>query len=236
MAEMLKTRAGLEPSAEELPYKVTTQQIEKYFQNKFDVVNRKMNERLKAEGKEPLSPITIRILAIKISDRYCPLFAIMSENVIAKQEKAKNVNPIFVGDEGDHKELLLRPDAWNILKTFVENKRHFEDPNWTGRMDIKRRNALRLRKLCHPSITRSNGNRNKCVVLLLDPISVIYDMLKLVNDNTDNFHVDIEKFKKMRDDQYTYFVYRVRTPGHNNVNVDKEIVSILNKELNGSFG
>ena len=223
----IKTRAGLQPSNEnELPYSVSTSDVQKYLQEKFDVVMTGLGE----------DTVQIRVYTTEAGREFFPFVIVMPMEVCAKKSKSdERFTGVFDNLEDSGTTKLLQP-VYNLVKSLGYTKDDaaaFFSDDWRRKGGVSRQTSAVLKSLRTPKATNLGGNRVKVIPVLLDPIKVFYDMLKSEDDKRD-YHIDINKCIKVRDGEYVYKITRVLNgKGRKGKNRDDVIVE-LNRYLRGN--
>lgn len=229
--ESLETRAGLYPSKKQLPYAITTSIAEKYLQDKVDVIC--------AKAKELPNSVDVKLYTTEPGRNFAPFVIVLPTSVLVEKGKKnrenKNVDAFFDNKTYSDEENLLEPFK-KLFGAYTFNKhdvKAFMSNDWRRARGVDRRTSDTLRSMALPR-TNSYGSGDKrvtVVTFLIDPLRLFYDMLKMKDDNRD-YHVEIERWEKVKDGEFRYYVKRMINRGKKNKYGDT-IARELNRRMRG---
>ena len=208
------TRSGITPNEKELPYSITTSQVEKYLQDKIDVV---LNRVAKQNGTEKEN-IEVRVYTTEAGKSFLPFVVILPMEVLENkhQKRKKNVPSIFNTTESDGS-ANMRPELYKLFSSFTYNKddeQAFFSDDWRRARHVNRETSPVLKGLRTPKVTSMDNRRLQVVSFMIDPLRVFHNMLEIEGD-TRTFKVDVEGWQKIQTGEYRYDVSRVINKGKN---------------------
>ena len=226
MASQLNARSGLTPNENRLPYTITTTDVESYLQKKIDVV---MN-RAALDKKEEAEKISVRVYTTEAGKEFLPFVVILPlEALDGKENKKKNNMPsIFNTKEVDGTANLKRP-IYEVLSAYVFNKQDgeaFKSDSWRRDHHVNREATNVLLSMRTPKVVSMENGKLKVVEILIDPMRIFHDMLRIDGDNR-QYRIQIESWQKVQTGEYRYEVKRVINKGKG-----KKYKSTLADELN----
>lgn len=213
---VMKTRAGLLPDDDKVPYSIKTAQIIKYLQNKVDIMIADINNHL-PENTPPLGDIPLKGYTIKYTSTHYPIILIMPNNVEYnpnRKAKKKNNGPrtadvdisqdVSDEDNGSDKLTLLRP-MYEILQPYMYPKGFFRDHNRCQQMHLSNQQREQCNRFATPKRAKQKGGGS--IMLMLDPFAIIHEMLEVEGDLR-AFYVMMSDPQKLQDGEYKYNVKR----------------------------
>ena len=206
------TRAGLVPSNDELPYSITTTQVAEHLQRKLDAVVTGMRDKGVYRGND----IKLNVVTIEISKSFVPFMVVLPMSVLKdKQDNRRNDEPeIFRPKEADGTLPIYDP-IMKMLSSYIYNKddeKAFYSADWKRMRNVTNNDANTLKFIRVPRVQKF-GKDVATVTLMIDPIRVFYDMLKIDGFNAD-FEVQIKRWKKYRDGEFRYDTLRCLKKNH----------------------
>ena len=229
----LETRAGLTPVEKELPFSITTTDVENYLQTKFDVVS----------AREGDSGINVRVYTTEPSKKFLPFVVLLPLDVLKSsnddKKKKKNdddVPSVFTRDkEESNRSCSMKDSYYNIVGAYTYNKNDesaFFSKDWRERLEIRREVSPILKSLREPKVTSMNNGEVKLVTLMIDPIRVFHDMLNIDGDNR-TFRVCVNNTQKMQSGEYRYNVSRVINKGKGGKKYRDAFAEEINRKVKG---
>lgn len=224
----LSTRAGLLPNERELPFSITTSDVESYLQSKIDVVNAK-------EG----SNTVVRVYTTEVSRSFLPFVVVLPLDVIADGEDKKNdnnVSSLFVNNDDDSKRVNLKEPYFKIFEPFIYNKNDenmFFADSWRREHDISRDKSPVLKSQRTAKINSLENGRLKVVTFMIDPLRVFHDMLIIPTDNR-QFAVQIDDWQKIQTGEFRFELVRNIRKGKNGKKYKNTVAEELNRVMRGN--
>lgn len=210
--EIFKTRAGLLPSEKNLPYSVTTRDVEEYLQKRVDAMVKASNEEIERE--------TIKVYTTESSSVFMPFVVVFQPSVLDKKIVEDNdVEDIFNPKNGDTS-CRIKMAYYNFFKSYFFTGKDISDfgnVNWRSHKNISRETGSFLYKLSSPKIMTID--KTKVVVFTIDPLRVFHDMTTRLNDNRP-FFIEITGIHKIEGDNFKY-------------NFNREVVNHNKKDKKG---
>lgn len=209
-----KTRAGIAPNEKELPYSITTHDVEEYLQGKIDVV---LN-RMASQNGTVKESIDVRVYTTEAGKSFLPFVVILPMDVLEKRPKKSNKKvPSIFDTKGTDGSANMRPELYKLFSAFVFNKddeQAFFSDDWRRARHVNRETSPVLKGLRTPKVTSMENGRLQVVSFMIDPLRVFHNMLEIEGD-TRQFKVDITGWQKMQTGEYRYDVNRVINKGKN---------------------
>lgn len=224
----LSTRAGLVPNERELPYSITTSDVESYLQSKIDVVNAN-------EG----SNITVRVYTTEVSRSFLPFVVVLPLDVIADGSEKKsnsNVSSLFVDNNDDSKRVDLKESIYSIFSPFIYNKNDenmFFSDSWRREHDISRDKSPVLKSQRVAKVNSLENGRLKVVTFMIDPLRVFHDMLIIPSDNR-QFTIRIDDWQKIQTGEFRFDLVRNISKGKQGKKYKNTVAEELNRVMRGN--
>lgn len=251
---MIKNRSGIEPRKEKyLMYEITTLDVKRYIQNKFNAIVKRLNEK-----GEKIKPIKIQLVSTKIGEKSIPFSLILPITVDSEYtnyremlvEDDENVNPIFLQDYDDDDdddmtfEAVLLDWVSNLIKPFTYNSedlKYFSSRKFRSDEGVTRKNANHMVKFVDPRIINIEGRHGEIterrIMVMLDPIRVFYDMLKDVNTNGRNNDYQIfimsKESKEIKSGLFRYTIKREMVKPSSKKEYQPDMVDTVQSVLTG---
>lgn len=221
----LTTRSGLTPNEAQLPYSITTSDVEAYLQKKIDT----MLNKAATQNNDTMDKIDVRVYTTEAGKGFLPFVVILPlEALASKPQRVKNMPSIFDTKEVDGT-ANLKKEIYEVLSTYTFNKQDgemFKSDSWRRDHHVNREAVTVLLSMRTPKVVSMEGGRLKVVELMIDPIRVFHDMLKMQDDNR-NFMVNVDGWQKIQTGEFRYDVKRAL-----NKNKNKKYKNTLADELN----
>lgn len=208
----METRSGLKPeNTGELPFKVTTEQVEDFVQSKFDAIV----EQSRSVG-EQIDDVKVTITTVTAGKAFAPFVILLPTTVLKshnpkKQKNGKKELAVFNPDNSSGK-IYIHDGIFSQLQLYgytTDDRRIFFDRNWKNALGVTQRDSEFLRYNSTPRVQRLNHGKDEFVTCLLDPLKVFSAMLEDCKNPGRNFDVCIEGFVKIAGGVYRYSVLRV---------------------------
>lgn len=234
----IRTRSGLTPATRpNLPFSITTQQVEDFLQKKINVLCNK--------DKSLPQNVDIKVITIEAGKQFVPFVAILPEEVLAKNHhcvtddedgEAVEIDDIFdVHSENGSEEMLLA--FKKLFAPYVYNKadrKSFKANDWRHARGVSINTSNILLDMVYPRVHKFKSADNaKYVIFLFDPIRVFHDMLKIDGDNR-NFIVAITKWRKIEENMYKFTVERMHNGKRKGKNIQKQLKKEIAMMMRGS--
>lgn len=212
---VMKTRAGLLPDDDKVPYSIKTAQIIKYLQNKVDVMIADINNHL-PDGVAPLGDIPLKGYTIKFTSTHYPIILIMPNSVeYNPRRKPKKQNgprtadvdisqDISDEDSGRDKLTLLKP-LYEVIQPYMYDKGFFRNPNRCQQMHLSNQQRQQCDRFSTPKRAKQKGGGS--IMVMLDPFAIIHEMLEIEGDLR-TFFVMMSDPQKLQDGEFKYSVKR----------------------------
>lgn len=226
---MVKTRAGVMPVENEIPYSITTEEVEQFLQKKFN----SLAELARKNGTDAEN-IKVMLFTSDCGKKLKPFIVLLPTSVLAsKKDKGNNQELSMFNPDSSEKSVRLKQWVYELLNCYQydkTDKQLFFNQAWRRQVGISMHTAHILKANCFPHIQKFNKGRIKYVTCLLDPVRIFHDMLGDVENPKAQFDTWIGKTEKIRLTSYRYDVYRTVKGKHNKE--DKPYQDILARELN----
>ena len=212
---VMKTRAGLLPDDDKVPYSIKTAQIIKYLQMKVDIMIADINNNL-PDGVAPLGDIPLKGYTIKFTSTHYPIILIMPNSVeYNPRRKPKKQNgprtadvdisqDISDEDSGRDKLTLLKP-MYEVIQPYMYEKGFFRNPNKCQQMHLSNQQRQQCDRFSTPKRAKQKGGGS--IMIMLDPFAIIHEMLEIEGDLR-TFFVMMSDAQKIKDGEYKYIVKR----------------------------
>ena len=203
------TKANIQLSISEWTGTVTSSQIENYLQTKINEVVKRRND----------VNIPIECYALQFNKTFAPLMVVLPLSTISGSRNNTNTSNFNVpkvfdnsnnGQLSKNRTISLDSSVSKALSPYLYNKTdvlNFKHPQARQRLKISRQQSQQLIVYSKPRITKFNGNSKKVVILAVDPLKILYDMLKIPGDNR-RFTYDITKVNKSTGGKCEYYIKR----------------------------
>ena len=207
--EIYRTRAGIQPSEQELPFSITTSDVETYLQRKLNVVVNGMRQNGIYTGDD----IDVKVITVEMGSKFIPFTVVLPMNVLKntnKKKRPKDELSIFNPKEADET-LNMHDQIMKLFSSYTFDKADgeaFFSSDWRRARGVSTTTSAVLKRNRLPQIQKLNNGNMERVTFLIDPIRVFHDMLIMDNNNTD-FKIEIEKWQKIRSGEFRYDMKRV---------------------------
>lgn len=231
MARDYNTRAGITPDEKELPYSITTADVESYLNKKMDVICDQMSKKNGTDKEE----IDVHVYTTEAGKDFLPFVVVLPMGVLkSKKQKNQNTASIFTPQDSDNA-CSMKDEYYNVFKPFIYNKddeQAFFSDEWRRRVRVNRETSPVLKSLRTAKVQRMNGGNTSVVIFMIDPLRVFHDMLKIDGDNRD-FHIEIGNLQKINTGNYKYFMKRVINKGKGK-KYSNTLADELNRKMKGT--
>lgn len=216
---MGRTRSGIQPDrARYQKFTIRTQQIKDYLQKKVDVLVDAMNK-----NGDPMPQMQIDLYSNYMSEKFVPLVLILEptaaqsyyntedESIENDGEEIFNVNG-FDDLENERVAEIKKPFA-ELFDSIKYTKKDLSVLRSSAYKREMRLNNVNTKAIHHFSVPRfytikgSDGVTTTRIVMVVDPIKILFDML--VEDRDKNFYIKIWVEKKINDSEYEYKIEKI---------------------------
>lgn len=219
----IKTRSGLTPTQTEIPYNITTSQVEEYLQGK-------INLAMKDQGH-----VQIQVLTIQPGKKFAPIMIFFPENAsnAGKQRGNGSELSIFQGESASKIQLDQR--LYRAISPYVFNKEDenaFFSADWRRRVGVPANMSQALKAYRKPHLQTFQKGKIKLIGVMLDPVRIFHDMLasnSFEEAKRERFYVYIQEIEKIKNANVTYTVTRERADGSSGKN--KDLFDVISNEL-----
>lgn len=206
----LKTKAGLVPVENEIPYSITTEQAEEFLQKQIDGIVATMNRSGEGPGQ---GDVKIMLLTIKCSKKFAPFMLLLPTNIlIGKKDKKNEAELDMFNPECSDKIAKLKKPFFDLVGAYMYNKNDekcFFSNNWRQALGVSLKTSQMLKNNRIPKVQKFNKGQNEYVACIIDPLRLFHYMLRDVNDNEAKFGVEIASSEQIKSGNWKYEVYRV---------------------------
>ena len=227
-----QTRSGLVPNEAQLPFSITTSDVEAYLQKKIDTM---LNKAANQSG-ETADKIDVRVYTTEAGKGFLPFVVILPLEALDNRQKRQNKPmPSIFDTKGTDGTANLKKEIYDVLSAYTFNKQDgemFKSDSWRRDHHVNREATTVLLGMRTPKVVSMEGGRLKVVELMIDPIRVFHDMLKM-QDDTRNFMVNIDGWQKIQTGEFRYDVKRAlnKSKGKKYKNT---LADELNRKMRGS--
>ena len=205
--EIYKTRAGIQPSEQELPFSITTTDVEQYMQRKLNVVVNGMRQNGLYKGED----IEVKVITVEMGSKFVPFTVVLPMNVLKdKKRHPKDELSIFNPKDSDATVNIYDP-IMRMFASYVYDKADgeaFYSADWRRARGVSTTTSAVLKRNRLPRVQKLNNGSMERVTFLIDPIRVFHDMLMMENNNA-NFSINVENWQKIRSGEFRYDIKRV---------------------------
>lgn len=230
-----KTRAGLLPDDDRVPYSIKTGQITAYLQHKIDVMIADINAQL-SEDDKPLGAIPINGYTIKFTSTHYPFIVILPGSVEyktgrrPKRDNGPRTSEVDISqdvndDDSSNDKLTIFKPLYSILQPYMYPKGFFKKNERCAQMRLSNNQREQCDRLSTPKKSNQKGGQ-KSIMLMLDPFAIIHEMLEIQGDNR-SFMVMMNDSNKLKDGDFKYRVKRTFRKGKKGNKGVSELKSLL---------
>lgn len=206
--EIYKTRAGIQPSEKELPFSITTTDVEEYMQRKLNVVVNGMRQNGLYKGED----IEVKVVTVEMGSKFVPFTVVLPMNVLKDKKKNRPSDELSIFNPKDSDATVnIYDPIMKMFASYVFDKADgeaFYSADWRRARGVSTTTSAVLKRNRLPRVQKLNNGSMERVTFLIDPIRVFHDMLMMDNNNT-NFRVEIENWQKIRSGEFRYDMKRV---------------------------
>jgi hypothetical protein len=206
--EIYKTRAGIRPSEKELPFSITTADVEEYLQRKLNVVVNGMRKDSNYTGED----IEVKVITVEMGSKFIPFTVVLPMSVLTNKRKRqpKEELSIFNPKDSDATVTIYEP-IMRMFSSYTFDKADgeaFFSSDWRRARGVSTTTSAVLKRNRVPRVQKLNNGTMERVTFLIDPIRVFHDML-VMDDNATNFRIEIDDWQKIKSGEFRYDMTRV---------------------------
>ena len=230
--EIYKTRAGIQPSEKELPFSITTTDVEEYMQRKLNVVVNGMRQNGLWRGDD----IEVKVITVEMGSKFVPFTVVLPTNVLKdrKNRQSNDELSIFNPKDNDMTANVYEP-IMKMFASYVFDKADgeaFYSADWRRARGVSTTTSAVLKRNRLPRVQKLNNGSMERVTFLIDPIRVFHDMLMMDNNNT-NFRIEIENWQRIRSGEFKYDMKRVVNNKKGKGKGNNNWIDDLNRKMKG---
>lgn len=226
----MTTKGGLTPDQNQLPFSITTTVVENY-------LNKKLEAAYHASG-ETGAPAEVKIISKEYGKNFAPFVIVIPERYLISRgghnNKSGNIPDLFNantqnGGKSNYKiDNIAYSAIINPYKFDEDDMNAFMSDNWRHMTCVSRESANALRNYCKLRVAKFDNGRSRMGYMLIDPIRIFYDILKINGDNRE-FSVFVKGFNKQKEGGFNYNV--VRVINSKNKQKNNSLINDLNRLL-----
>lgn len=231
----LKTRSGLVPVENELPFNITTTDAEEFLQGKIDQMIAAIN---KNGGHQ--DDVKIMLFSSKCSRKFVPFMILLPTLVLKGKDKKKRDSSelTIFNPENTEKQAILKNEFYVLLQCFMYDKndeKSFFSNTARSSLGITLKTSHTLKANRIPKVQKLNKGNTEYVTCLIDPIRLFHDMLTDVNDRDTKFDVEVGDVEAIKNGNFKYEVYRVlsKKKNRNDRSLAERLAMEVNQRVNG---
>lgn len=231
MASEIRTRSGLNPNENALPYSITTSAVESYLQKKVDVICNRMAK----ENGGKADDINVRLYTTEAGKSFLPFVVVLPLEVLSQRNKQKKKMASIFDTKSEDGTASMRPEFYELFKSYVYNKDDeaaFFSDDWRRQRHVSRETSPVLKSMRTPKVVSLNGGQIKTVSFMIDPLRIFHDMLESEDDRR-NFKVEVVDWQKMQAGEYRYDLKRVINKNKNKQKYKDTLAAELNRKMLG---
>ena len=205
--EIYKTRAGIQPSEQELPFSITTTDVEQYMQRKLNVVVNGMRQNGLYHGDD----IEVKVVTVEMGSNFIPFTVVLPMNVLKERKRRPKEELSIFNPKDNDATISIHEPIMKMFASYTFDKADgeaFFSADWRRARGVSTTTSAVLKNNRLPRIQKLNNGSMEKVTFLIDPIRVFHDMLMMENNNT-NFMIEIKNWQKIRSGEYRYDMKRV---------------------------
>lgn len=227
----LQTRAGLTPNERELPYSITTSDVEQYLQRKVNLaLDRDAND---SETKD----ISVRVYTTEAGKSFLPFVVVLPlEALESGGKKSHKKIPAIFDTKSNDSEARLKQVLYRLFSSYIytkDDEQAFFSDDWRRSRRVNRETSPVLKSLRIPKVTSVENGNVQIVTFMIDPIRVFHDMLVMPDDQR-TFRADITGWQKIQTGEYRYEVTRAIVKGKNGKKYRDTLADELNRKIRGN--
>lgn len=225
MTKGLETRSGIKPEIITPEFKITTADIQRYF-------NRELNQI--SNGA-----VQCNVFSIKASSNahsklvYYPLLVVLPNTAaVTQQKKNKEADvsgPSLIGLSRSKRgsALKLNPALWGYFKNYLYDD-SIDTSTWSHTYGLSRGVATKIRNFRKPTEWVSNGV--SYIMFYINPLSVFWDMVADIGKS--NHYIEVRACKYMASGMCEYTVKKVPKDSNYNKKENSELSRQIHRFMN----
>ena len=226
-----KTRAGIQPSEQELPFNITTTEVEEYLQRKLNAVVNGMRQNGLYKGDD----IDVRVITVELGSKFIPFTVVLPMNVLKERQKYRpNDEPSIFNPKDSDGTVVIHDPIAKMFSSYTYDKNDgeaFFSADWRRARGVSTTTSAVLKRNRLPRVQKFGGNM-EAVTFLIDPIRVFHDMLMMENNNA-NFIIEINNWQKLRSGEFRYEMSRVIRNKKKGKKGGNDIAEEINRRMRG---
>ena len=229
--DMYKTRAGIQPSDQELPFSITTADVKQYLQRKLNVVVNGMRQEGYYNGED----IEVEVVTVEMGSNFIPFTVVLPMNVLKDKKRHPKDEPSIFNPKESDATLNIHDPIMRMFASYTFDKRDgeaFFSTDWRRARGVSTTTSAVLKRNRTPRIQRFNNGNMERVTFLIDPIRVFHDMLTMP-DNGANFRIEIDNWQKIRSGEFRYDMRRVINSKKKGKKGGNSLADDLNRMMRG---
>lgn len=208
-------RCGAAPDTSKQMYKLTTDDIEKFINSKFNYLESRIKKEVSNRGGNPndVPHINVKVINSKFSDIYVAFGLILPDDILDYKRSDPNTPSVFCPEDEDEGVKLKKP-YYELLRSWAYSKEdinYFRSSSFRSTTKIKNmkniNDLIRYSKPKVETISDSYG-KTKWVIQFMDPIKIIHDMLVDSNNETQRFRCFVESSDGISDGKFIFTISR----------------------------
>lgn len=227
-----ETRAGIQPSMRELPFSITTSEVEDYLQRKLNAVVNGMRQHGLYKGDDD---IDVRVITVELGSNFIPFTVVLPTSVLkdSNVRRPNNEASVFNPKDSDNTAAIYDSIA-KMFSSYTYDKNDSEaffSADWRRARGVSNTASATLKRNYRPRVQRF-GNM-EAVTFLIDPIRVFHDMLRIEGNNA-NYRIEITDWQKLRTGEFRYDMLRIINKSKKNKKGGNDIADAVNRTMTGS--
>lgn len=222
----LRTRAGLKPAVTNggEPFEITTLEAEKFLSEKL--------EQIISRSNDMNEDIKLSLVTLTFGKKFKPFVALLPLSILKGKKNSNDEELSMFNPNSDSGILKIKDSVYKFLVYYMFNKndsKMFFDRNWRSALGISETSARKLNSMRMPQTI--NINRQKYVMVLLNPITVFHDMLVNIDNPGERFSVEEIRGERIDDKNFKYSMVRLPKNKKKNKKDEMDIAAELNRRL-----
>lgn len=206
MSNNVNTKAGIRPDENELPFSISTHQVEEYLQKKVNAVVNRIGEE----------DVQIQVYSTEAGKAFIPFMVILPTSVMKNgknKSQDKSIPRIFLGgvETQEDTSANMKEEFYKVFSPYIYSKTDeaaFFSEDWRRARKVNRDTSPILKRYRTPRVSKFNNGKETVVMLMIDPMRVFHDMLTIPDDNR-QFKPEVTGWRKVQDGDFIYQMRRV---------------------------
>lgn len=230
--EIYKTRAGILPSEQELPFSITTTDVKQYMQRKLNAVVNGMRQNGLYSGED----IEVDVITVEMGSNFIPFTVVLPMSVLRGERKRRSRDELSIFNPKDNDATVgIHEPIMKMFASYTFDKADgeaFFSADWRRARGVSHTTSAVLKNNRLPRVQKFNNGSLERVTFLIDPIRVFHDMLMMENTNT-NFMVNICGWQKIRSGEFRYDMKRTLNNKKKGKKGGNTLADELNRKMRG---